>query len=46
MYGVIMVKIDIKLLEELSNAFGPSGFELDVQRILKKKQWKEILFPE
>lgn len=31
-----MAKIDIKLLEELSNAFGPSGFELDVQKILKK----------
>ena len=31
-----MVKFDTKLLEELSNAFGPSGFEWEVQKKLKK----------
>ena len=28
--------IDLKILEELSNAFGPSGFEEDVVRVIKK----------
>ncbi len=27
--------IDLKILEELSNAFGPSGFEEDVVRVIK-----------
>ena len=31
-----MLDFDIKLLEELSNEFGPSGFEWEVQKILKK----------
>ncbi|WP_455437147.1 M42 family metallopeptidase [Hungatella hathewayi] len=28
--------VDLKILEELSNAFGPSGFEEDVVRVVKK----------
>ena len=31
-----MVNFDIKLLEELSNEFGPSGFEWEVQKKLKE----------
>ncbi len=31
-----MVDFDIELLEELSNEFGPSGFEWEVQKIMKK----------
>jgi endoglucanase len=31
-----LVDFDIDLLEELSNEFGPSGFEWEVQKILKK----------
>ncbi|MBY9000653.1 MAG: M42 family metallopeptidase [Candidatus Heimdallarchaeota archaeon] len=31
-----MVNFDTILLEELSNAFGPSGFEWEVQKILKE----------
>jgi len=30
-----MEEINLKLLEELSNSFGPSGFELEIQRKLK-----------
>jgi len=32
----IMTDFNIKILEELSNEFGPSGFEWEVQTILKK----------
>ena len=28
--------VDLKLIEDLSNAFGPSGFEEDVCRVVKK----------
>ena len=28
--------VDLRILEELSNAFGPSGFEEDVVRVVKK----------
>ena len=28
--------INIKILEELSNAFGPSGFEDEVTNVIKK----------
>ena len=31
-----MTEFNLKLLEELCNAFGPSGFEIKVQKILKK----------
>lgn len=31
-----MVNFDTTLLKELSNAFGPSGFEWEVQKKLKK----------
>ncbi|MHA1482708.1 MAG: peptidase M28, partial [Candidatus Heimdallarchaeaceae archaeon] len=31
-----MVDFDTKLLEELSNAFGPCGFEWEVQKKLKE----------
>ena len=31
-----MTEFNLKLLEELCNAFGPSGFEIEVQKILKK----------
>lgn len=31
-----MTEFNIKLLEELSNEFGPSGFEWEAQKILKK----------
>lgn len=35
--------IDLKILEELSNAFGPSGFEEDVVRAIKKiLQWNGL----
>ena len=27
--------VDLRILEELSNAFGPSGFEEDVVRVVK-----------
>ncbi len=32
----MMTDFNIKILEELSNEFGPSGFEWEVQTILKK----------
>lgn len=40
-------KLDIKLLEEICNAFGPSGFESEAQRIVRdygKKYADEILY--
>ena len=29
-------KLDLKLLETLTNAFGPSAFELEVQKLVKE----------
>ena len=31
-----MSMIDIELLRELTNAFGPSGFEEEVVRVIRK----------